>query len=674
MRPRATLLLIIAAVLVLPAAGWQLVKQSESLLREGQERAQVGAAAAISRALAAITPTLPPGGPALYVNPLAAPIVLDGARDDWADYPGAQGTDGGLAVAIAEDDSRLMLMIEVEDPTRVRADVGQPMSAPGDRVVLEFIDPSGRHALEFGNAAPGALQVGGDATLAGLTRGEWQESAQGYRIELAVARPALGSTMVLYAVDEHEDGTPSRRIVLPAGVEPMAMIRADPRLDRALAVLTPDGGRLRLVSTEGWVLARAGQLGVAEGAAPTQQRIKLNSLLYWLLLAPRDERAALYAETLPRLEAPVVWQALSGIAASSVRASARQNSVIVTAAVPFRVQGVARGALLLEQPSRALLLLSDRAVFNVIAASLLAVMLAAGVLLGYAGRQSVRIRRLRDAAERALRPDGRLDVRLPHLAVEDDLGDLSRSFGRLLSEVGAYTDYLRSLGSKLSHELNTPLAIVRSSLDNLELESLPDEARVYAERARDGADRLGKILRALSEASRVEHAIRSAEAETFDLAELVRGIGGSYRELVAPRRLDLVAPTGPVPFQGAPDLIGQALDKLIDNARSFGPADGWIRLELARAADGVRLTVSNQGPPLPKKMQDQLFDSLVSVRDKATPGEVAHLGLGLYIVRLIAELHGGYAEAANLHDGSGVEVALKLAGMPLTPPQSIQPL
>ena len=62
-------------------------------------------------------------------------------------------------------------------------------------------------------------------------------------------------------------------------------------------------------------------------------------------------------------------------------------------------------------------------------------------------------------------------------------------------------------------------------------------------------------------------------------------------------------------------------------------------------------------------MQARLFDSLVSLRDKATPGEAPHLGLGLYVVRLVAERHGGHASARNLEDGSGVAFTLRLRNM-----------
>ena len=66
---------------------------------------------------------------------------------------------------------------------------------------------------------------------------------------------------------------------------------------------------------------------------------------------------------------------------------------------------------------------------------------------------------------------------------------------------------------------------------------------------------------------------------------------------------------------------------------------------------GIELSVRNEGPPLPAAMQQHLFDSMVSLRDKS---ERVHLGLGLHIVRLIVDFHGASVTAENLEDGSGV--------------------
>ena len=183
-------------------------------------------------------------------------------------------------------------------------------------------------------------------------------------------------------------------------------------------------------------------------------------------------------------------------------------------------------------------------------------------------------------------------------------------------------------------------------------------------RARDGVDRLTHIVRAMSESSRMERAIASADGEDFDLADVVRGCADAYRPLAAPRRIDCEVPAQPVPMHGAPELIAQALDKLFDNARSFTPENGWIRIALENGHDGIVLRVANQGPELPLAMQGRLFDSLVSLREGPSRGEAPHLGLGLYVVRLVAERHGGNAAAHNLASGEGVEFSLRLRGMP----------
>ena len=108
---------------------------------------------------------------------------------------------------------------------------------------------------------------------------------------------------------------------------------------------------------------------------------------------------------------------------------------------------------------------------------------------------------------------------------------------------------------------------------------------------------------------------------------------------------------------GAADLLAQMLDKLVENAADFASAGTAIRISLAGDA---RLRVENQGPALPEAIRDSLFDSMVSQRTEhsaATP----HLGLGLYIARLIAEFHGGTLHAENLPGGSGVAFEVTLA-------------
>jgi signal transduction histidine kinase len=498
-----------------------------------------------------------------------------------------------------------------------------------------------------------------DNALPTVIDGAWQEDGAGYRVELRIPRPQLPDRLGLTRGDANAPPADSG--------EPLPLLTLSPTLTQRLVPLAPPGMRVRLLSADGWVVAAAGTLN-NPSPHPTPRRRWLENLVYRSLLAPSLSDATAFAPERPRLDATEVWQALSGITATAWHRSAVDAGVVLAAAVPLRVAGEVRGALLVEQASDTLPLLTNRALLALAGASLAALLLAGGVLFAFASVLSLRIRRLRDAAELAMRTSGKVDLAaLPLLTARDELGDLARSFGRLLDEAAAYTEYLRTLASKLSHELQTPLAIVKSSLDNLDHQPLPAAAEPYLARARSGTERLGAIVRAMSQASGMEHAIAAAEAEDFDLTALVRGCVEGYRPLVAPRTLEAELPAAPLIVHGAPDLVAQALDKLIDNARSFTPTNGWIRISLRALEDGAELLVANRGPPLPPAMQDRLFDSLVSLRPPAAAsGEATpHLGLGLYVVRLIAAAHRGTASACNRSDG--VEFRIHLRGMPRRP-------
>ena len=103
--------------------------------------------------------------------------------------------------------------------------------------------------------------------------------------------------------------------------------------------------------------------------------------------------------------------------------------------------------------------------------------------------------------------------------------------------------------------------------------------------------------------------------------------------------------------------IEQLLDKIIDNAVDFHRADTLVRVQLDVIGDRILLTVANRGPVLPENLQGSIFDSMVSHRGVQNR---LHFGLGLYVVRVIAEKHGGFVRAMNLVDGSGVAIMLEL--------------
>lgn len=652
MRLRQQLVLLAAAALALPAAGWVLVRELEAQLRRGHEAQQTATlevmGSAIERALLRDPGLLPlaPGG--LNVPAHAGPIEIDGYDSEWTQpAAAARVLDGGgrLRLRAARSEQALHLLIEVDDASRVRAEATQPEAQYSDRVELDLDTPEGRARLRLANSAPGALSVQGLGGPAPRLSGYWQEDARGYRIELRLPPGLRPLALGVQAIDHARPGEAGQRLgdgLLRPLREP------EPALGELLAALCPLAHVCELQDAEGQGLLQVGELAADAGQVSGWRR------LFTAVVGGIEP-----------IDTEAVMDGAEGAASARWRAIEDGNRLQLSTRARLQIEAEARGVLVLRQASAALLL-ADRALLRVLAVSLAVILLLAGLLYVFAGRLSARIRRLSQQAEAALARGGADAARgFERSAAVDELGELSRSFGTLLDEVAGYTAYLRSLAGTLSHELHTPLAVVRGSLDNLEAQGLPEASRVYLDRARAGSERLAAIVRAMGESSRIERAIASAEPEDFDLAALVRACGEGYRELLAPRLLDVRVPAQPVPFHGAPDLIVQALDKLVDNARSFCPPEGEIRIELGGGVQGPRLAVANTGPTLAPGRHEKLFDALVSQRPRgAAAGSAPHLGLGLHIVRLVAERHAGSARAANLADGSGVEFTIELRGMP----------
>jgi signal transduction histidine kinase len=189
-------------------------------------------------------------------------------------------------------------------------------------------------------------------------------------------------------------------------------------------------------------------------------------------------------------------------------------------------------------------------------------------------------------------------------------------------------------------------------------EKLSPPSQSYVERARSGANRAHAILTALSEATRVEQIIEHTERVRFDLRELVQNMGQAYQQTFVQHRVETQLPAEQCLVEGSPDLVAQLLDKLMDNASDFTPKGGPIAIVLARGPRSCTLTVRNEGPLLPPQLDNRLFESLVSSRSSVNGKP--HLGLGLYIVRLIADFHRGTVTATNLPDDTGVAVSLEL--------------
>jgi two-component system sensor histidine kinase ChvG len=427
------------------------------------------------------------------------------------------------------------------------------------------------------------------------------------------------------------------------------------QVERLLAVAGRRGTRLWVVDTRSRVRGLWGRL--ARDDVEPRAGGWLKPIASLVVPTPR---VAVGDESRPVREQ--INGALIGISRSpNWRGTVDRDVAILSAAQPVFNGDDIVGALVVEETTASIQLLKQSALENLLGVTLAVVGGAFLVLLAYAGRLAARIRRLHREAEDAIDSQGRVRGTVTPSDAGDEIGDLSRTMAAVIERLRGYNAYLEAMAGRLSHELRTPVAVVRSSLDNLREQPLPEEARKYVERAGDGVGRLARLISRLSESTRLERLLESAER--VDLAQVVAGCVEGYRSAYAPRAFTLARPEGAAMIDGVPDAIAQLLDKLVENANDFAPPGTPIRLALQARGRGHVLAVENDGPPLPESARAQLFDSMVTLREPRAPSaadDAAHLGLGLYIVRLVAEFHGGRVRAANLPGGAGVRFEVEL--------------
>ena len=437
--------------------------------------------------------------------------------------------------------------------------------------------------------------------------------------------------------------------------EPSRDNDADAEITAILKGLERASSRIWVVSRDYRVLALAGSLKRPDPAPPSLAERSLG----WLLAPPTEEFDDAIAEDAIAAGREVAG-ALQGAAGTRTRNTRDGRAVVVSAAHPIWVGDQVHGAVVVEETTNRIASLRSQALERLLVATLVVFALVAALLLWFATRISNRIRRLSDEAEAAIDARGRVTRLTTASDAADEIGDLSRSFTTVLGRLARYNAYLEALAGRLSHELRTPVAVVRSSLENLHAARTPEETHTYVARAEEGLARLSTILSRMTEASRLEQGLSTATRERFDAAAVVRGCVEGYRLAYAPRAFEVTVPAAPVPVLGAADLLAQMLDKLVENAADFATSGTVIRIHMTSEEEKILIRIENQGPRLPDAIRESLFDSMVSLRSEHS-GVVPHLGLGLYIARLIAEFHGGALHAENLAGGRGVIFEVSLA-------------
>ncbi len=698
---RTQVLLLALILLAVPWVGYRYVLEMERFLREGQEGALSATARAVATALHdrpalfAASGSVPLGATesGLYVRALSGPIVLDGFDADWpapgdaADTPTYAGATVSLVPRLGKRDRFLYVLAKVSDEHVIYRANAKARPDSADRIELAVVDPHGNfHRYVIAPVAAGASQavrVTGegaswdDPVNEPRVEAFWRETRQGYVVELRMPLTMIGPRLGLLAasVDDSERRE-TTSMAGPTGTEHAGVLASvlipESEIDLALQELGRTTTRIWVVDREHRVLAQSGTLKPAADAPPANQLETSVWSRAWTALEQATLRR-IYAQVFRRpsndfdegtqdpsaLIGAQVDEALSGSSTTRWRATADQRAVVLSAAHPIRAANAVAGAVVVEETTNSILSVRTRALETLFSTALVVLTLGTLTLFVFATRLSTRIRRLRDDAEEAVDAQGRVRGGIAASRARDEIGDLSRSLSTMVKRLGEYNDYLESMGGRLAHEIRTPIAVVRSSLDNLALQTVPDDAKRYMDRAREGLARLSRVVASMTEATRLEQTLQQAEPEKFDLTAVVSGCVSGYRMAYGHNTFELMVPSEPVLISGAPELIAQMLDKLVANAVDFARAGTSIVVQLELDRTRALLSLSNEGPALPENMQGRLFDSMVSIRP-ATAGADPHLGMGLYIVRMIAQFHGGLARAENRASGTGVVMTIEL--------------
>ncbi|MEP7154549.1 MAG: ATP-binding protein [Betaproteobacteria bacterium] len=358
-----------------------------------------------------------------------------------------------------------------------------------------------------------------------------------------------------------------------------------------------------------------------------------------------------------------VERALVGEANSRWRTANDGSGEILSVAQPVWQGDNIVGAVVLEETASNRQSLKFAALESLLGTTIIVFLVGFVALLGFAWRLAYRVRRLQREADATTDSHGRILGRISGSASDDEIGALAHTLDETMQRLSRYNGYLEQMAARLSHELRTPVAVVRSSLDNLREGELAADAKVYVDRADEGVRRLSGLISRMAEATQLEGLLQGAEKSRFDLASVAKGCVDGHRMAYSARSdLEFIFALNtdePISTIGSADAIAQLLDKLVQNAVDFALPGTAIRVSVTSIAARTILAVENKGPLLPADAVANLFVSMVSSRGSASAtGD--HLGLGLYVVRLIAEFHGGAVSARNLADGSGVRFEVYL--------------
>ncbi|MGB9153423.1 MAG: HAMP domain-containing sensor histidine kinase [Alphaproteobacteria bacterium] len=253
---------------------------------------------------------------------------------------------------------------------------------------------------------------------------------------------------------------------------------------------------------------------------------------------------------------------------------------------------------------------------------------------------------------------GDLGRRLPTKSSGDELDTLSMTINHMLDQIEQLIHGIRNVSNTIAHDLRTPLAELRSRLEELAL-TQPPPRETFAEIDASVADvdRVIRIFNALLRLAEIDAGARRSGFVRIDVARLVSEVVDFYLPATEAENITLSFHASEEVFvTGDPVLLTQAIGNLIDNALKYVDSGGTIVVELSRRENGmVQISVADNGPGIPDAEKPKATERFYrGTTSGGTPGS----GLGLTLVDAVARLHGGRLELADNHPGLRAQISI----------------
>ncbi|WP_245512667.1 MULTISPECIES: sensor histidine kinase [Rhizobium/Agrobacterium group] len=355
---------------------------------------------------------------------------------------------------------------------------------------------------------------------------------------------------------------------------------------------------------------------------------------------------------------PEVMNALTGVRGAVVRTT-EKGELIVSVAVPIQRFRAVLGVLLLSTQA------GD--IDKIVHAERLAIMRVFGVAtlvnvvlsLLLSSTIANPLRRLSAAAIRVRRGSKEREEIPDFSARQDEIGNLSIALREMTTALYDRIDAIESFAADVSHELKNPLTSLRSAVETLPLARNEDSKKRLMDVIQHDVRRLDRLISDISDASRLDAELARSDAGPVDMEILLRDLvdlSRQVRHTKKPVEIEYVVDRKPgaktrFVTNGHDLRIGQIITNLIENARSFVPAEGGkIIVRLVRTRTRCVIYVEDNGPGIQAEDIDRIFERFYTDRPESE-GFGQNSGLGLSISRQIAEAHGGSLRAENITDG-----------------------